>query len=690
MQDRRLESSTYKIRSKPSLEHSTLIHEIETMSNAKRLKMQLRCGVSSSIGLAIAMFLTLTMHALNATATNNSSAKQPIRFGIGSNQTHQIKLNMSHFVQSEPAKQIQLERTNNTSGRRDRTAFGEHTEDSILRPLLLKGLINARQKLTGHLATPKGETPVEEELVEQTIVVPLSSHQQQLSETSSVDAGSPIDEIKADKVTNPFNSVKLSTDAKIITATEDAKLPKLSLTDSDITPQPQESMRLTRTEIDGLLNDREGPAFYREREQGGQGVIIGEQKLGTASSDRLPGLSMSAFRPGGLPDHPDSYFTQNRLMNSATEELGASGFHHRFGHSGMGDHTGFYGHHDGRLMQSPAHTSEYNELGHMGAHSPEYGANYGHENSDYGPSSGMLRAGSGDYGPAGGFEGSTDGFNPTSGFSASGYPGSPMLDRHASELYGPSSSPEHYGGYNAFGSGYYGHGRLMSAGSHRPDEYSSRFGAIPFDQRGFANQARLMLQGNSMISNNIAQTGGRIVPLSPEIPTDELSSASAMRESPSDPAESRRPVSDQEQTDQVHEPIEDDPTATGEASGDGGQQNDQTSFDEHQQSTDGSKSDIQDHSNGYNRYMAPRNEGSEDQSGHSLVLNVPPPIAESRPTVEFSRTGSAGYLAPNSKSNLRGYNDRSKFVKKTSRQVGSEDNYDPANNPAHAGKYMID
>lgn len=628
------------------------------------------------------MLLTLSVSISIVIATDKSIGTQLSDLRVSSNLTGSAKVNVS--PKTARMQELMVKSNDVKSQTANRTAFGEQTESSLLRPLLLKGLMSAKQRLTGHLAAASEPAPVEEELVEQTIVVPLSDQQQQQQqqrEPNSVASEISLDDVKNLKLTGQLEEAKFKLAAA--SKNQDAKLAKMSFA-GDLSPQPEASMRLTRTELDSLLSDREGPAFYREREQGGQGVTIGEQKLGTASSDRVSGFSAGAYPTSGFPDHPSSYFAQGRLMNSASEELGPSGFQHRFG---MADPSAFYGQHDGRLMQSPAHAAEYNELGPMGGSGQEYAPNYGYDAGDYGPSSGMLRAGSASYGPLpmGAFEGPSGGFMPSSG-----YPGSPVLDRHASEIYGPSSSLDSYAGFGSLGPDYHGQGRLMSAGSQRPDEYGSRFGSIPFDQRGFSSQARLLLEGNSMVSNN------KIVPLNPEIPTDEVSSASALSES-AERRQPRRPTGEQDRSVQVHEPLEDDPTATGETGSGESNQQDQPSYDDQQQqqqqqqSQYNSRLESQEQQSEYNRLMASRHDGSDDQTGHSVVLNVPPPGAESRAAVEFSHSGSAGYLAPSSRNRLRNSDENpNHLVKKSSRLRSTDDNYDPANNPAHAGKYMID
>lgn len=668
--------------------------------------MKLNRKISQQLGIRLASLFVLFQISQASNSTDILRLSSLNRKNVTSTATN---INLSSVKISNPNKSVNTSRvgsiyTRLVVGGANKTQFGEQTESSLLRPLLLRGLISAREKLTGKVVKAESD-PQEEEVVEQTIVVPIGS-QQEVGATKFGASNEEEGEEYGKSSVKELSEMKRPAVANHKKASHDvAQSTKLSSTQDNMQPegpQAEASIRLTRHEIDGLLTDKEAPEFYREREHVGDGVSVKEeQPLNTASSDNSMGHMGPGYgyANGGVSD---SYTNQNRLLHSASEEYGNPNFYHRFGHSGEAA-GGYYGpakDTSGRLMQSPAHVSEHSEFNQVGHGYAGQGLDaasaYGPGSGDYGPHSGLLRAGSGDFSqPMSGYEGAAEGYG-AAGFSHGGYPGSPVLDRHASELYGPTG--DEFGSYNpgaGMASDLYGHGRLESAGSHRPDEYSSRFGSMPYEHQAFANRDRLMLQGNSMLSGSVRQPG-KLAPLSPVIPVDEVSSASAMRESSSYADQSRHPARAQRH-EQVHEPLEDDPASTGEPnestySGSSGR----PTLDESQQQSDGYDGDQerarQQYSHGYGQTRA---EGSEDRGLPSLVLNVPPPSAESRPTVEFSRAGSAGYLPPH----LRGQEQeaepryggqKSELVKKMSRQREEESSYDPASNPAHAGKYIID
>jgi len=640
--------------------------------------------------------------------------------------------------------------------------FAEQAEASLFRPSFLRGLLR-NQKSTSN-QQKEGE---EEEEVTQTIVMPIK------------------DETKLDQEKPTSFPVAAS------------------VASGEFLPEPEASLQLTSTEINNILNDREAPEFYREREVNDDGVLVAEEqpRAGAAASDLVhgpaPGGSPYASAPFGAKGRG---FVNQQLSHAASEGSGLGGFNHMFGQELAGGADFGPTGQDGKLMQSPNSFNEFVAGADLGQ-----GAFAG-SNEDS-PNSGLLRAGSGDFaGPmegGSGFYGYGGGGGLSAGASA-GYPNSPILGRHSSELYGagmggggggfgPMSSPG-----AEFGSAYNG-AQLTSAGSHQPeagsfpygaDEYSNRFGRSEYalDQRGFTTQNNMLLQGNSMQSNTMHEgergglpqgprRGSKLMPLSPVIPIpEEVSSPSMSSQSSSYPremstldheanrysqfryrqqasasdefatqnqqsAEFRQQQQQQQQAPQVHEALDDDVASEalegnqelGGGSMSASQSSGQDSYSGQGEPGAGSEDEPTPSTMASVHEMRSRSANSETGNGHSLVLNVPPPSNDNsirynespgRQAVEFRLVGSAGYLAPSlsrpneeaeeeeqqqrgaeglargpmqgqrftrkTSANLEGREERSSQQGPNAQQQALSADYDPADNPAHAGKYIIE
>lgn len=522
-------------------------------------------------------------------------------------------------------KRGNLLNSSNTTSVQQQQQFGEQTADSLFRPSFLKGLLGNQKKGEKDESDSKGaasdnnnsgssnsddDDDDDEEEVTQTIVMPIKQ-QDQLAPgaTSAASAAQTVIGAKQleDFQTNPTSLYSSHASNRHMqhrlqhhpnmnggaggNGAGGYILPKVpgSPPRLGIPTQPSlrtsASFRLSNQEINGILNDREAPELYKEREVLGDGVAVGEepisqQRLNSAASTigggHRPYTSASnQFGPfnGAYPMSYGNPLFNNRLMQSPSEDPSSNGFNHRFG-SGFSSMGGYGGVEQmggpGRLSQSAAEFNEMNYYGNAGYGGGGGGSGFG--NGDFSPNSGLLRAGSGDYyggggggmgnpnfdnmGGAGGF-GSMGAHRLGMGASSQmgGYGDSPMLDRHASEIYGGGSegfgSGAGYGG--GFGSGGYSNmpsytnHRLYAAGSHNPGssssvmnnygaganaglvgarlggaggaaqssygtgaEYSSRYGYGPAvassynHGRGYAGQTNnMMMRGNSMLTNSM-------------------------------------------------------------------------------------------------------------------------------------------------------------------------------------------
>lgn len=650
--------------------------------------------------------------------------------------------------------------------------FGEQTSDSLFRPSFFKGLLGGGSSSQDK---PSDEQPEEEEEeVTQTIEVPMTQAVSG-SDAGGLTAAGSKHSTKAAKAAAKLhlNQANLLRSFKRKRHQQQQQQQMMlaagqrpGFHPSEIQPKPEASFRLSHSEMNNILNDREAPEFYKERETVGDGVMVGEEqpRLGTAASDRMhgpgPGMMggyMGGFGGGGFSG--GSYADQ-RLHQAGSGDPSMGGFNHRFGHQGfgrggdMGDDDEVNSAERGRLMQSP---NEFNE---MSSHAAGYGHSGSYGPMDYSPQSGYLRAGSGDYN-----EHHEGGFGH-SGMSG-GYPSSPMLDRHASEMYGPGSGG--FGGSSGFGRGFgsdgfgmqgagYG-GRLHQAGSHIGDAgfgsgmHSSGFGSDDYSSRfghsGFANSNNMMMRGNSMRSNSMddsvgrlrqsgSRNGPKLMPLTPVVPVAEELGPNGfpdpmLHERDSMRSGSRARQHKSKQQPEVYEALDEDigPGDTSESEENSTQVEGNANDDpDDGPSTDESIATTMATDGGSQPSSGKGSSQRSTKSGLGNGRSVPSfsaatPGSEQdnsftaanafRPHVEFNRVGSAGYLPPNMPDSSDRFNGRAgsarpqrqRLLKKTSgflvhsnvqqqqqqahrssARDGSD--YDPAENPAHAGKYIID
>lgn len=669
--------------------------------------------------------------------------------------------------------------------------FGDQPASSIFRPSFLRGLLGAggrdQQQQQAQASQQQqqqssaNQDDDQEEEVTQTIMMPISQQEHDakngvVSSAKQQRGSDDDDSMQRQLAAEALKQQPAATE--LLDESQSSRHPGFLMHHSPaaaavaagLDPKAAASLQLTSTEINQLLNDREAPDMYRDRELHGDGVMIGEEqqsRLGTAASDRHFGAH---YGPGA---HYDGAAAP-RPFPAASEGYSSGGFDHRFGMAGGAEGYGgggggdahseaLAGHHGGRLMGSP---NEYNEV-HAGA---SYGGGAGGAEGFYGggdggrgampldyAQSGMLRAGSGEYGGGGG-EGGFGGSHESAGYypgahllGAGGESYNPGLEKHASELYGGGGGggggygqSEFAGGASHMGhtgmpidaSGLYGEQshRLMSAGSHagygaggEADEYSgARFGGhgaemgayggggggLPYDHRGFAASHTNMVRGGEG-----SDASGKIVPLSPVIPVaEELGGGGPNYGGPLEgESSSKKDMYSKHPAGlkpQVHEPLNDEDTEPGEprstSAQHGSQANSNADDAEDSESDSSGTSGVTSMPDGYssttplsvrqrtNSY-ADDNNTSRGGGGHSIVLNMPPPSDHKlgpAPGVEFARIGSAGYVAPNVVHNYHSRQQHSRFNKKTAMSQQSRahqhDDYDPADNPAHAGKYIID
>lgn len=697
---------------------------------------------------------------------------------------------------------------------------------SLLRPSFMRGLL--AKKGSQVKQQHQQEQAEEEEEVTQTIMVPADSTQAEKESQieQMVEQNAPGSSIKMVKVEDDQQEEVRASQSPRNWASSRPNLVRLpgsslaaveipegrpNILSSQITslpfqPKAEASLQLTSTEMSSLLNDREAPDFYREREVNGDGVLVGEEpaRLGMAASGHFGSHNSGPYyghSPAEVPSHMGGgHFgaehgsgfdsgngdsaaalyaaNQQRLHQAASEEAdygramsANSAFNHRFGHGFGGadvDNMNGYGG-EGRLMQSPNEFTETSSFGGGGGGAPFDGR-------------------SNLYGDNAGYAGST------------GYPNSPALDRHASELYGAGGMGSPMGNGGGFGAGptgafggsdlfagrFYNGGRLGQAASHNPysqsdagdfvdprlanqmgsggqfNEHRNDFGASNAlmsshhgghlhahqHHQGFlSGQASSSLQSNDMPSSN------RLMPLSPVVPQpDDLYSPKEASSNQQESSSSSSPpfassmagrqhhqypphlassmnrygprTHSHRQQPQVHEAIEDDPTDVSQADEQGSTSTPSYAQDQHQEhhqlqqrppiqeqqpftttesvdsetyatTTMSSAGESGQHPQPTEVYQDRSSGGNRPELPINLVLNVPPPTNVDQNSglnnlvghrghpprmVEFSRVGSAGYLGP------QGMDRR--FIKKSSLQRNT--NRNPAENPAHAGKYIID
>lgn len=443
-------------------------------------------------------------------------------------------------------------------------------EASLLRPSFIRGLLGSHKRPgggsgAGRYKYKEANDDDDMEEVTQTIMVPIKQSEggQTNGRSKSFGAGSGIQ--------SQETSVPSRNHPKELSTTH---------------PLAEASLQLTSTEIGGLLNDREAPEFYRERELNGDGILVGEEpvarpgdssssassslssspnsRLGMAASGPFGSQFMGDYGPSSGPgagfdggDNAAAIY-RHRLAQAASEEGysgGGGSFNHRFGHQSFGgggaDELGMaaagggnFG--GGGLMQSPNEYSEVNSYnqGYGGGGNGFMGAQgqYPGSGGDYSPNSGLLRAGSeGSFGVGGSF-GQGMGMGGGAGgpleMAAAGYGGG------GGGEFGSGPMGEFGGGQGAYYGGS-GSGRLQAHASYNPymagpseADYASRFGfngagmganSFGMDQRGFASQNNHQIMSQRLhqaASSGGRSQGGRLMPLTPVVPmAEELAGA---------------------------------------------------------------------------------------------------------------------------------------------------------------------
>lgn len=679
------------------------------------------------------------------------------------------------------------------------TNFGDHQASaSIFRPALLENLFNRRTKK----ASPEKQD--DEEEVTQTIELPITneaqspdddnsdseknSNSESSSPSSSNDEKDTIDSLAStlgyrdptspmkirsrDKNVNKNMNNNMKFNARAIAMLlQHRRQAQLNARSIQARQQhhnnrrrqltanlkPEASFRLSNTEMDGILHDREAPEAYKSRELHGDGVLVGEEptnpRMGTSASNHYASGS-GAFETPMMPDGAhlglgygaseggpalEGLGGSGRLINAASEDYPGPGFSHRLGAAAFGS--------EGRLMQSP---NEYNEMSsYPTASSALYGsAGAGHEaGGDYGQS-GLLRASTSgaEYNQAGGnsFYGNSEiGLNQAAAAEAASYPGSPMLDRHPSEHgqglgYGEAGAVGSIGSVDPYypgpGLGASAQHRLMSAGSHStddiPTEHMSSYGPSPMSssygaeettsshrypphlpqpdelalqERGFGFMGmHPSIQQRSGYTEPSPNSHSGLMPLNPVLPTaedigatateiDHYSRASHRHSMMARSSNSQNPSNSLSSNTKIFDDSNDsDSTPESQMNQQEQrehQQQDQRRFvsqsqaqqdDENESESASNRDDEKRQVNGPLEYT----ESEQPPEQHQHERPVP------RPSIEFSRAGSAGYLAPNRF--MKHQDERQKkLTKKSSLNFGSSYD-DPAQNPAHEGKYIID
>lgn len=682
-------------------------------------------------------------------------------------------------------------------------------EASLLRPLFIRGLLGS------HKQRPGEQSEDEMEEVSQTIMVPMD--QSSGSDSNSGGGGRRSKSHRSSRTGGHLNNV-------LPESIQESSVPTIMSSQSASShhnranakgPLAEASLQLTSTEIGSLLNDREAPEFYRERELNGDGVLVGEEpasratsvsnsRLGRAASGPYGTHYMGDYGPSGAGFGGNGFggggegfdggenaaaIYRQRLMQAASEDGygggAGGGFNQRFGQQSFGGggdelgmgHGGGSRHADGSgLMQSPNEFNQVNsyqsgfggEANYMGSQGQYHGTGAG----EFSPNSGLLRAGS--EGPFG----SSFNQNLLSTGGGGEFNGAGMGDFSGA---GQSSF---------YGAGDQGQGRLQAHASYNPylastseGDFASRFGyqgpglasagsSFGLEQRGFASHNNHQIMSHRL--NQAASGGGvgggrlhRLMPLTPVVPLAEELAGNGVTQpsvmssnqrdqvvsSPNSITRGQHQVglngpsfqtNDQNHQQQIHEALEEDPTDVSQADetteANKGEQRD---FENNFEASTPSSSNV----NEMNRLMSlsKREQAAASKSTasgfpSSFVLNVPPPSSEQfqhssfspsttakrrgltqQQMVEFSRVGSAGYLAP-SAFNQNSHQDRnSMMMRKFGHQhrggnqlMNSDDSSDQSSddsdatssadeessssvtsstgvdNPAHAGKYIID
>lgn len=588
------------------------------------------------------------------------------------------------------------------------TEYGNSVADSIFRPALFNNFLSRRpQKQEGgrsRLRSRKNkkeqaneEEEEGEEEVTQTIELPLSYPDEKSA--SSMEESYKSESNQAFRHPYEMSDQHIGRQRNEIGSTKDIQTLQRLLEKQHSSRdsrrllmsnlKPEASLTLSNTEMGSILHDREGPESYRSRELAGEGVHVGEEppRLGTSASGLYP---MDSVDTGALPinDYGSSSFPQTenpinfgyqRLMNAESEAY-SRGFAQRFGSIGN----------DERLMHQP---NEYNEV-----NSP-YGPGH-HEVGDFGQS-GLLRASTGsEYGNThlNGFYGQ---HNPSA--FAGPFGGQPLLDRHASELVGgPHDAIERQRALAT--DSYYPPARFSNARSYEMNNHNfppSSYGTEEsvnnhYHGQTLSDEVALNEHGFNNLPgvHGFHQRNGRsdesvnLEPLSPVINTaDEipgsLGAASNNGDHFIEPI--KRTVLGNRNGDIIRQP-----TSTGQ-SGTASRHPDERQLSSRRPIETGDETIV-----GETQQDNPESEVETDpnQSGQQENMeNVQQTVWRREPSVEFVRVGSAGYMAPSKlfEHHQPKKNVETLLIKKTSFDDRYGESYrDPAENPAHRGKYIID
>lgn len=679
---------------------------------------------------------------------------------------------------------------NSTTG-----SFGDQAQASLLRPLIgfrhllgtgnQKGLAAAFRG--GGLGAENGEAAEaeEEEEVSKTIMVPMGPGESELGSGAGQQLPSSLDAstVKSNDPMIHYVSGRQMRLANGLPVRATSKKHRQLAATTDSQPNAAASLQLTRAEIGGLLNDREAPEFYREREMTGDGVLLAEERLPTFGSrqsslstpTRLGAAASGPFGTmsgeggyygngmgsmSGLESDGAAFYRHNRLSQAASEGAygaGLSGFNHRFGGAGGESDLGPYGGAGaGGLMQAPNEFSELSSMGTAGRYAGEsFGQHHGYGGGagDYSLQSSLLRAGS---------EGMYAGDPPSGFMGASG-----LLDIAAASAY-RGGGGEFMGGSSFYGPGEAG--QLQAHASYNPYAQSmvaGRFGQMPGDSfgpagelgddhRSFASQNNLQVLRASQPNSNLG--GGGITQFKPTIPLNDglqavgggggsQPSSELSHQLEQANVGRRQQLLQLEQREQqmreqfmpktratpaqgeVHEAVEEDPTDASEAEEPVTSRHEQIGYEATTAASSDSEEQVSTRSppgaggSGAEQQFAQSN---GELGAASLVLNVPPPQADRQGTpmshlVEFSRDSTAGYLGP--RSNLLAKKSGPSQEQQRHRprhhhhnrhrqqaepgpgeeeetdgeEAGGEESqgaqvgsHEPLNNPAHAGKYIID
>lgn len=607
----------------------------------------------------------------------------------------------------------------------DKNATRTHPEDytasgSLLRPSFLRNLLSSAK-------SAQSNANEEEEEVTQTIVVPMNTDAKQLEQLSVAKSNSPGDESSSETiVSRPMSNM-------------DEKSASLALKMNSMQPKAEASLQLTSTQMNKLLNDGEGPEFYREREVSGDGITLSEARdpIREVEVDERPTPQMrtSASGPEGFEGpYPalendeaaefESMHQRHRLLKMPSEGGGGGGnglgFNQRFGESIESDEI------------PPRHFDEPSSYKH--AESSRISGEHSADNFHYRPSSPDE------------FSSALNGQptleqSPTSGVFSSGYSS-------------PSSFGDHYNGHRI--------GSSASSSSDASEDFTSRFGQFgphsnedePSEGSHFEREPPLHRAATGMSSQ-----ADRFRPLSPVVPTpDELGSSQFYSNSAQSAMATHLRSMDRPQRARLEsiqetsgddESDENEPTATEPIS-----HNVRHNRRLHGESPSDESWPMEQPSEAQLRALQRQQWGSNDIAP-SLVLNVPPPTSESSDThsrrfldassgesrmqqvasssnqplqqpqsqqqsrpymIEFARAGSAGYLPPRRiVNNNEQAQNQNRFLHKTSAIDESQEaeeeadewtssghsspgrkshstatnNY-PGGNPAHVGKYIIE